>query len=147
MAVLLVRALDEAKELQRSVVFQDVPLEYWANPYIAKAHELKLMGHYLDNTFRPQKTVSRAEAITFILRMDQVKEENEIEENPYKDISKDFWAARAIKTAKKLNYLKPFPGPFLKPAYPLTRLELAIILAESTIIKKKIQSLIDWSSK
>ena len=45
-------------------MFKDVPRNHWANPLIAKAVEEGIMCGYPDHKFKPQKPVSRVEALT-----------------------------------------------------------------------------------
>lgn len=50
--------------LQSKGLFKDVPKNNWANPLIAKAVEEGIMCGYPDHKFKPQKSVSRVEALT-----------------------------------------------------------------------------------
>lgn len=54
---------------QGSATFSDVPETYWAAKEIAKAEQLGWIKGYSDGTFRPGKTITRAEAITMINRV------------------------------------------------------------------------------
>ncbi len=49
--------------------FHDVAQHYWAAPYINYASKNKLIIGYSDGSFRPEKTITYAEAITVLVRM------------------------------------------------------------------------------
>lgn len=48
--------------------FSDVDFGYWDTGYIKAASDMNLIFGYKDNTFHPRKNITRAEAITIILR-------------------------------------------------------------------------------
>lgn len=49
--------------------FKDVPDDFWAAGDINKLHEKGIIGGYGDETFRPDKPLSRAEAAVLLSRM------------------------------------------------------------------------------
>ena len=77
--------------------FSDVPLGYWAEPYInAAATEGWVVG-YPDGTFRPEQNITRAETVTLInnvlgqhVTVDKLTELDVV--NPYNDIVSEHWA-------------------------------------------------------
>ena len=75
--------------------FADVPVEYWAAEYIYSASVLGWVNGYADGTFRPEKTITRAEAVTVINRMlgrDEAYTSVEEGTNPFSDLARDHWA-------------------------------------------------------
>lgn len=49
--------------------FSDVPADYWAYQYIATATEAGWIQGYQDNTYRPNKAITRAEAMVIVNRV------------------------------------------------------------------------------
>ncbi len=67
MATIICRMLNESS-LNVSSQFSDVPQNYWANGYIAKAAELGIVNGYGNGIFKPYNDVTYEQAITMIVR-------------------------------------------------------------------------------
>lgn len=67
MAVMIIRAfkgtLNESGSLQ---TFMDVPSDWWAKPEIDEAVKANIINGYEDNTFRPEASAKRAEAVKML---------------------------------------------------------------------------------
>lgn len=79
LAAILCRSCGETEGLSADgTLFSDVPESHWANAFIAKVASLGIISGYADGTFRPDNTVTYAQAITMVVRMvgleDQAKE-------------------------------------------------------------------------
>ncbi len=57
----------EAKDIAHTLNFKDVPVSHWAREAIARTGALNLTKGY-DTTFRPSGTVTKEEALAFIVR-------------------------------------------------------------------------------
>lgn len=68
MATLICRMLGETENLKKSADFSDVPLNHWANTYVTKTVELKVVNGYGDGTFGPSEDVTYEQAVTMIIR-------------------------------------------------------------------------------
>ena len=58
-----------APDVRATASFSDVPANYWAADAIAKATSLGWIAGYEDGTFRPDNSLTRAEACAFINRV------------------------------------------------------------------------------
>lgn len=68
MATIICRMLGETEGLTKSNQFSDVPMNHWANPYVAKAAELGIVGGYGDGRYGPSDAVTYEQAVTMIVR-------------------------------------------------------------------------------
>lgn len=87
-----------------------------------------ILSGYPDGTFRPDKKVTRAEAITLIIRALGVKSDNELirlnDNNYFADLSEDHWAIDYVKIASRLELLQQRESRF-NPDHYISRAEAA----------------------
>lgn len=67
-AKMIVIAIDKENEKTASVHFNDISDGHWAFNYVKIANKLKIVQGYEDDTFKPEKNISYAEAVTMALR-------------------------------------------------------------------------------
>ena len=135
--------------------FSDVPGGYWARDPIEILASIGIISGYPDGTFRPEKTitkaelskllgmgasenkaVSRVEGVIMIARFAGLSAEA-VTEAVYPDLPGRNWAAPLILAAKREGLLK-FIGEQFEPKKNLTRAETAEILNQTQFIKKKL---------
>ena len=93
-----------APDVRATASFSDVPANYWAADAIAKATSLGWIAGYEDGTFRPDNSLTRAEACAFINRVteregDTTQAEKLIGLGLFSDIDAGHWAAATIAEA------------------------------------------------
>ncbi|MBU1026637.1 MAG: S-layer homology domain-containing protein, partial [Candidatus Margulisbacteria bacterium] len=120
--------------------FVDVPPNFWAASYIKSAADRGFVKGYLDGTFKPNKTVSRAEAVTLVVKYLGL-DASRVLEPPFPDVPGRFWAAKDITTAKEAGLLGFLEGHDFEPDRAMTRAELAEILAQSKFAKPQIDEI------
>jgi len=86
---------------------------------------------YPDGTIRPNDNITRAEvaAIYFRLLQDKVREKYYTEDCDYSDVAEDAWYRVEVSTMTNLGILEGYPDGSFRPDQPVTRGELATILA------------------
>jgi hypothetical protein len=52
----------------------------WSKPFVVKSVEMAFVAGYPDNTFKPKRNVTRAEAFTVLLKAIEEKEADVVEE-------------------------------------------------------------------
>jgi S-layer homology domain len=121
-----------SEEARPHLHFSDVAPDYWAVPYIVRALKLGLIKGYPDGSFRPESTISRAEAVVIITRFSSLPEVK-IPAPPYKDVPQRHYAAAAIAAAKGNGLLDFIVNDFFNPESDLKRSEAAYILFKAKL--------------
>ncbi|HEY8528140.1 MAG TPA: S8 family serine peptidase [Paenibacillaceae bacterium] len=113
-------------------VFRDTR-GHWAERAITEVLRKGWMNGYEDATFRPQRPLTRAEAITVVVRAFRPSEGTKTAASlRFTDVTQGHWAYGAILEAERAGWLTVFPGMTLQPDLPLTRAEAAALLARAT---------------
>lgn len=87
--------------------FSDVPTSYWAADYIQTAVKNGFISGYSDGSFRPDRQITRAAAVTILNRISGrdrcVPADNA---RSFSDVPSDFWAYQAIMLAANESVLR-----------------------------------------
>ncbi|MBR7142947.1 MAG: family 10 glycosylhydrolase [Clostridia bacterium] len=90
--------------------FSDLKETHWAAKYIYNAAALGYIGGYPDGTFRPDESITRAEAVIVINRLLRRTPDkayiDQNEENPYADLKETHWAYHEIMEASCTHYFQ-----------------------------------------
>lgn len=106
-------------------VFSDVPAGQWyaqAVNYLASAG---IIDGYSDNTYRPNRTITRAEFTKMVSRFDNLVLTSE---NRFSDVSDSHWAVQYINSAYQKNWIQGYPDGTFKPEKSITRAEVASLV-------------------
>lgn len=103
----------------------------WAEFEINYLAERKLIGGYPDGQFGFSDNINRAEAATIIVRELDLP----LVSGDFNDVSKDHWASVYIGAAAKANIITGYDSGNYQPEKPLTRSEMAAILARAYELK------------
>lgn len=123
--------------------YQDAK-DHWAAQTISAISDAKLMQGYEDGTFRPNRTISRAEVVAVVVRalkLETIVKSQAEEPTSFSDIPAGHWAAGMITAAEQLDILPPYFRGRFRPTDPATRSEVAALvngalrlqLAEGTV--------------
>ena len=102
------------------------PAKKTTKPETESAPRTGYISGYPDNTFRPAKSMTRAEAASILARLNKL---------PVTDTSKpaftdvDGWYNGAVNAVVKAGYMKGYPDRSFKPDQPITRAEFAQLLS------------------
>ena len=111
-----------------------------------------IMG-YKDGTIRPNNNITRAEVATIFFRLltDESREYYWKETNDFKDIPDTYWACPAISTLTNAGILKGFEDGNFRPNEPVTRAQMAAIIARFANLSEGTVSFTDieghWAQK
>lgn len=89
---------------------------------LKKLKEIGLVSGYGDGTFKPDREVSRAEAITFILKAIDEKLKEQLEKT-FPDVPLTAWFSKYVFTAFELGFVKGYPDGSFRPDSPVTLAE------------------------
>ncbi len=117
----------ETNATAQIATFTDVPAD---SPLYIPLSDLKtagLISGYADGTYHPENTVTRAEAITFVLRVlsQEVKEDIKA---TFPDVAVDQWFAKYVTTAFELGFVKGYPDGTFKPSVTVNLAEFSTML-------------------
>ncbi|MDO5061635.1 MAG: S-layer homology domain-containing protein [Peptostreptococcaceae bacterium] len=79
---------------------KDVPADHWAASAIASCIEAGIIAGYSDGTFKPDREITRAEAVAMMSRTFEIASNTKNKE-AYSDVSKTHWAYDVIMTASR----------------------------------------------
>ena len=99
---------------------------HWAQVEIQSWMDQGLIKGYPDGTFKPDQHVTRAEFMTLANRAFGYTTVVPI---TYTDVQADAWYTNAIAIAKAAGYVSGYPDNTMKPQNPITREEVATIVA------------------
>ena len=93
-------------------------------------HYAYLMG-YPDGTVRPGGSITRAEATTIFFRLltEESRSQFWATENRYSDVSAGRWYYNAVSTMTRAGIVNGYPDGTFRPNAPITRAEMAKIIA------------------
>ena len=112
-------------------VFRDIQ-GHWAERAIMENFRKGWMNGYSDATFRPQRQLTRAEAITVVVRAFHPPEGTPgTSPRRFEDVPAAHWAYGPILEAENAGWLTAFAGTRLQPELPLTRAEAVGLLARA----------------
>lgn len=115
------------QSLQSKVaLFPDLRTNYWYTDSIQYIFDQGVVTGFPDGTYRPEATITRAEAMTMIGRALGLK--TNATKHYFKDVKKDSYAAGYINKAYELGYIKGITATSFKPDAPIERGDMAIII-------------------
>lgn len=100
---------------------------HWAETSIQSAVESGLINGYLDGTFKPNNTISRAEFFTLVNRAYGFTKRTAV---TYGDVPSSMWYAEEIQKAEAAGYIDVEVGGLVEPIRAITREEAAAIIAK-----------------
>lgn len=119
--------------------FWDVPADHWAFEYIADLAERKVINGYDDGSFKPSKTVSRAEWAKMMVDAAGVQtSDNAVY---FTDLSAQHWANKYVNAAKQ--YMTGYKDGTFRPNQAATREDVAVALV---LLKGYDTSDVDYSN-
>ena len=111
-----------------SFAYTDITDEYWAKDIIDKFSNMEIIKGYPDGTFRPEDTLTRAEFITMLVKITQMKS---IEGNKPYLIDDNHWTKEFIDIAQVNGVLEVGDYSSFNPDVAIRRYEICRMIANS----------------
>ncbi len=105
--------------------FSDVLLSAWYAGYVNRALALGVASGYPDGLFRPDRTVSRIEAVKMMLRSNRITEASLSTDASFSDIESGSWAIPYARFAQVAHLFDALPGNLMHPNEAMTRAQVA----------------------
>lgn len=136
-----------------AVIFTDLPND-WSKDFITRAAELGFVKGFDDNTFGPDKNVTRFDSMLMLSRLHTIDSDIKKQiENKYtptiKDITngKDEWAYSELSIALALDLLSEnnFRNLYTKGSLKIdaTREDIAVFIVKAMCLQKEVEALKD----
>ncbi|MDO5041055.1 MAG: S-layer homology domain-containing protein [Peptoniphilus sp.] len=113
--------------------FKDVAQDKWYADAIGYMQKEEIIGGYSDDTFKPEKSITRAEFASVISKL--TKSEKNYSAIEFKDVKEDFWGKEYIDAVTSMGYMKGRSVDLFHPEDPITRAEVATVL--NKILKRE----------
>ena len=124
----LLHKLDLPAVSQKNSSFSDVPAYEWYYEIINHAVKSGIISGYEDNTFQPQKNITRFEAISIVSRLVRSEEYNTVQ-LPYSDSeSIPAWVNTAVRNLYASGIIGEYEGNTISGNTPITRAEMVRML-------------------
>ena len=99
---------------------------HWAKEYIEYGVEKGYINGYTDNTFKPNKTVTRAE---FSKMLNSALKITGTSAADFSDVKEADWFSTDVMRAQYAGYIKGYEDKSFKPNNPISRQEAAVIFS------------------
>lgn len=111
--------------------FADIA-DHWAKSSIDQLIAKELILGYEDATYRPDKGLTRAEAVTVLMK---AFAETETKANTFTDVAADHWALEYISKAANKGLITGYADGTFRPDQSITRAELSQIVVKAFELK------------
>jgi peptidoglycan DL-endopeptidase CwlO len=124
------KMLSETFGLQMSAsnlpVYNDVPEQHWAFPYITAASQKNYFTGYEGNVFKPNEPITRAEIASLFTRAFQLKATDQ--NVTFTDLLSSHWAYKDVQKLTANQIVSGYPDQTFKGSQQMTRAEFASAL-------------------
>ena len=102
---------------------------HWAKEVIQTWMNEGLINGYPDDSFRPDKAITRAEFMVLVNKAFEFEGEGSIK---YTDVAQADWYYDIVVAAATAGYIQGYPDGSMKPNNPISRQEVTVILSKIT---------------
>ena len=118
-------------------VFDDLSPVHWCYDKIIDFEKKGYVDGYEDGTFRPDKTITRAEFVKIVNNFFGYELENEAK-TEFVDVSEDDWFMPYVNEAVERGYIEGYEDDTFRPEEPIRRQEATVILARILDIDEEV---------
>lgn len=114
---------------------------HWAKSSIDRWTDEKIIMGYGDNTFKPDNNITRAEFVTFLMRIFEPSKVADLKS--FSDMNRSAWYYEIIAKAVGMNAVEGYPATTIKPEANITRQEAMVILNRIIGLKPSKEATLD----
>ena len=122
--------------------FPDVGQDEWYTQSVSYLANIGILKGYLDGTFRPGNTITRAEFATIISAINELPQ---TKRNAFPDVE-GHWAVGYINSVAEKGWVSGYPGGAFMPENNLTRAEAVSVLNRMLNRRIETQDIPAWAS-
>ncbi|MDD2397031.1 MAG: S-layer homology domain-containing protein [Tissierellia bacterium] len=115
----------EADEIKTSNLFSDID-GHWAKEWIESAVNLGFVSGYEDGTFKPERTITRAEFSTMLNNAIQIEITEKLN---FSDVRESDWFYNEIQKSVAAGFFSGYENNTFRPNNPIKREEVAKVVA------------------
>ncbi len=134
LSILVLPIASVSAQTTTNISFKDVKSTSWYYTYVTKLLDLKITGGYSDGTYKPNKSVTRAEFVTFLCN---VKGYKQMQGNPFEDSQKS-WATGYITAALNNGIIDLPEDKKFRPNDAITRQEVVEMMCRSLNVEPDV---------
>jgi hypothetical protein len=108
--------------------FPDIAKDQWYTPYVCYAKEKNIVSGYGDNTFKPARDISRAEAVKVIVNSFGIQISSPATQNYFSDTTLSDWFAPYLQPAYEVLILEEKAGEAFRPNENILRGSVSYII-------------------
>lgn len=116
--------------------------DHWAQSSIVGLSNRHIIEGFGDYTFRPQRPVSRAEAVTMLARAFGYSKRKAVH---FDDLPDGHWAYNSISLGAQAGLIQGYPDGTIRPDRALSRVEMAVMVANAMGISGKQRGNVPFS--
>ncbi len=113
---------------KRSAEFSDVADGAWYHEAVTALTERGILNGYEDGTFLPDRTITRAELASIVIRAAEGEETAVKENTAFSDVAADAWYAEAVAKASENGWITGYEDGTFRPSGNATRAESVAML-------------------
>ncbi|MDO5037830.1 MAG: S-layer homology domain-containing protein [Tissierellia bacterium] len=125
-ASMFARVMNGGEVPSGSSSFRDVPRGSWYDGAVAYMEESQLVRGYEDGTYRPNKTISRAEFASIVVKFSKLS--SQAGAKTFKDVPQGHWAAGNIAKVTAAGLMEGRSEGVFAPNDQITRQEVATVM-------------------
>lgn len=116
------------RSILKVVSFKDVAGEFWARKPIEMLATSGLIAGYPDGTFRPERTLTRAELATLLIKAKNIPLSDDVS-GKFGDVPGSHWASKYIEAACAAGLVKGYPDGTFRPDAKINKAEGITVFA------------------
>ncbi|HWO55639.1 MAG TPA: MucBP domain-containing protein [Paenibacillus cookii] len=135
-AAIFYRLMDDATRsdyMKSTSSYKDVAATRWSSKNIATMENAGIITGYPDGTFKPGRSITRAEFAAIASRFDDLDQQ----ENTMISDIKGHWAEKYIVSAANKGWIKGYPDGTFKPNQYITRAEAMAFI--NSVLNRKVK--------